>query len=53
MPILIALFLGGLALAIFGTKPLRIAGIVLCIAVVGLAFLFLGMSPSEVEQLTN
>ncbi|MEL6509071.1 MAG: hypothetical protein AAFQ32_04725 [Pseudomonadota bacterium] len=53
MPILIALFLGGLALAIFAQKAVRIAGIVLCIAVVGLVFLFLGMSPNEARLLNN
>ena len=44
MPFLIALFLTGLALAIFKTGRLRAAGIVLCVLVVGLAFLFLGMN---------
>ncbi len=53
MPILIVLFLAGLALAIFGKGWMRYAGIGVTLAVAALAFLFLGMSPSGMEQLAN
>ena len=46
MPILIALLLASLALAIFGKDRWRLVGIVTTIAVIGLFFLFLGLSPS-------
>lgn len=53
MPILIALLLAGLALAIFGKKGLRITGIAVFCAAIGLFVLFLGMSPSEVAPLVD